>query len=252
MPRPFTDHFGKQSHIYSVYRPRYPDGLFAFLADLTPGHTLAWDCGTGNGQAALGLAKYFTEVIATDASPTQIANAFAHPQVEFRVAAAEDSGIPPGAVALIAIAQALHWFHLEGFYREVRRVAVTDAVIAAWSYGLTRITPAIDKVLDKFHWRTVNDYWPGQRHYVDNKYRDIPFPFSRITTPVFELHERWNADQLLGYLRTWSAVRYYLEDRGTDPVTGIEGEIRQLWGEPSARRSVRWPLNLCVGRVTPQ
>ncbi|EYU20580.1 hypothetical protein MIMGU_mgv1a0119851mg, partial [Erythranthe guttata] len=46
--------FDKQAAIYSDSRPTYPAEWYKMLADLTPHHSLAWDVGTGNGQAALG------------------------------------------------------------------------------------------------------------------------------------------------------------------------------------------------------
>ena len=64
----FKDHFSNLAHDYTKYRPHYPDELFDYLASLAATHDRAWDCGTGNGQAARGLARRFKEVIATDAS----------------------------------------------------------------------------------------------------------------------------------------------------------------------------------------
>jgi len=49
-------------------RPSYPAEMFAYLASLAQRHDLAWDCATGNGQAALELVKNFDQVIAADIS----------------------------------------------------------------------------------------------------------------------------------------------------------------------------------------
>ncbi|MEK7716601.1 MAG: SAM-dependent methyltransferase, partial [Pseudomonadota bacterium] len=68
----FKDHFSQHAGDYARYRPDYPEALFAFLTKSVTQHELAWDCGTGNGQAALGLAGHFDRVIATDPSQTQI------------------------------------------------------------------------------------------------------------------------------------------------------------------------------------
>ena len=70
-----TDHFSAHAQNYARFRPTYPTELFAWLASQSPGHRLAWDCGTGNGQAALGLADHFVHVHATDLSPQQLAQA---------------------------------------------------------------------------------------------------------------------------------------------------------------------------------
>src|SRR6266542_6992666 len=92
-PFNFEDHFSKHSEQYAQYRPQYPDEIYAYLASITPGHSLAWDCGTGNGQAAVGLAKYFDKVLATDASAEQIAHAYANPKVDYHVEPAEHTSL---------------------------------------------------------------------------------------------------------------------------------------------------------------
>src|SRR6476659_9240028 len=71
----FKDHFSKQAADYARFRPRYPRELFEYLGGVAPSRALAWDCATGNGQAAVALAEVFERVIATDASEKQIANA---------------------------------------------------------------------------------------------------------------------------------------------------------------------------------
>ena len=106
----FKDHFSKQAAGYAKFRPRYPQKLFEYLGRVAPSRQLAWDCGTGNGQAAVGLASLFDRVMATDASEKQISNAQAHQRVNYRVAPAEESGIQSGTVDLITVTQALHWF----------------------------------------------------------------------------------------------------------------------------------------------
>ncbi|MDZ7343288.1 MAG: SAM-dependent methyltransferase, partial [candidate division KSB1 bacterium] len=64
----FKDHFSTQAVDYAKYRPHYPAAMFEYLATLPPERQTAWDCATGNGQAALGLTPHFERVIATDAS----------------------------------------------------------------------------------------------------------------------------------------------------------------------------------------
>src|SRR5437879_13841100 len=102
----FKDHFSKQAADYARFRPRYPREMFEYLGRIGPSRALAWDCASGNGQAAVGLGAVFERVIATDASEKQIVNAERHD----RVAPAEESGIESGNIDLIMVAQALHWY----------------------------------------------------------------------------------------------------------------------------------------------
>src|SRR3954463_11009233 len=106
----FPDHFSDASRAYAAARPTYPEALSAFIASVAPARERAWDCATGNGQAARGLAAHFAEVIATDASAAQIAAATPHARVRFEVAPAECTPLPAKSFDAVCVAQALHWF----------------------------------------------------------------------------------------------------------------------------------------------
>jgi ubiquinone/menaquinone biosynthesis C-methylase UbiE len=245
----FKDYFSKQASEYTRYRPHYPAPLFTYLAGLTIEHQLAWDCATGSGQAALGLADYFEKIIATDASDKQIANATAHDRIIYMVAPAEKTEIASGSVDLIVVAQALHWFDLDKFYAEVRRVSKSGGVLAVWSYSLLRITPAIDRLVDKFYTEVVGPFWPAERKFVDDKYRSIAFPFQELTSPAFNMEANWSFEHLLGYIGTWSSVKKFREQNKADPLEDFARDLKQVWGRLEAEKMIRWPINMRVGRV---
>jgi hypothetical protein len=196
----FKDHFSRGYVNYAVYRPVYPDALFTYLSTLVPVHDLAWDCGTGNGQAALGLARHFVRAVATDPSAEQIINAIARPGITYVVSAAERANLASNSVDLISVAQALHWFEFEKFYVEVRRVAKSSGVLAAWCYGLMTIDTAIDEVVTHYYDDIVGLYRPAERRHIERQYRDLPFPFAEIQAPEFFIEQRWTLAQLHGYL----------------------------------------------------
>ncbi len=250
--RAFKDHFSTGSAEYARFRPRYPDGLFAFLASVAPSHGAAWDAATGSGQVAVALAERFSRVIATDASAEQLGNAASHPRVEYRVALSESSGLPTASVALVTVGQALHWFEFGPFYREVRRVSLPGGALAAWTYARFEIGPRVDRTIQRFYAEVVGDHWPPERRHVESGYATIPFPFDRLDAPGFSMSAEWGLEHLQGYIRTWSAVRRYAAIRGHDPVGPWLPELERAWaddgysGEPVP---VRWPLTLLLGRV---
>ena len=172
----FKDHFSKQAAGYAKFRPRYPQQLFDYLGSIAPNRQVAWDCGTGNGQAAVGLASVFEHVIATDASEKQIANAQSHEFVEYRVAPAEKSDIEAEAIDLIMVAQALHWFDLDRFYAEALRVLKPDGILAASAYNLLHIEKGIDRIVNRYYYDVVGSFWPPERELVE-RFDDLPFPF---------------------------------------------------------------------------
>jgi hypothetical protein len=243
------DHFSRQSGLYARYRPGYPDAVFRWLAEMAPGHELAWDSATGNGQAAIGLAAHFTEVIATDLSARQLSRARPHPSIRYEIAPSECAPIDDDSTDLILTAQALHWLDLPAFYGEVERVGNDGAVLAALSYGLLRIAPEIDSLIDQLYGQVLGDFWPPERVHVENAYEDLPFPFPAIPAPVFDMRDHWDLDHLLGYLGSWSATALYRERTGEDPLAAIEQPLREAWGPAGNKRRVRWSLHVKAGRV---
>ncbi|MGE5625928.1 MAG: class I SAM-dependent methyltransferase [Bacillota bacterium] len=247
----FKDHFSGHAADYSRYRPgAYPAGLFKSLAALAPDRERAWDCATGNGQAALGLAAHFEWVDATDASAKQIAASTPHPRVHYATAPAEASGLPEASITLVTVAQALHWFDLPKFYAEVRRVAKPEAVLACWCYMHCSVTPAVDAAMMRLYEGILGDvYWPPERKHVENAYRDLDFPFTRVELPAFGMTVRWDLTSYLGYLRSWSATQAYLKKNGKDPVELVGEELIRAWGDTAQVREVRWAVSTLAGWV---
>lgn len=250
MSKVFHDHFSGVANRYADFRPHYPAALFDYLATLAPKSATVWDCACGNGQASHDLATHFAKVIATDASKEQIASASPNPKIEFCVATAEESGLADGAVELITVAQAIHWFDFEKFYAEAKRVLKPNSVLAAWSYGINVVEgDAVNAIVQDFYSNVVGPFWPPERMLVEEGYRTIPFPFREIAAPTFEMEARWTMEQLLGYFSTWSATNRYIKANGTNPLSALAEKLNPVWGEPDSSRLVTWPLSLRVGRL---
>ncbi len=247
---PFRDYFSTQAKEYAQHRPSYPETMFDYLASLAPSKELAWDCGTGNGQAALALTGRFQGVIATDASATQIENAFPHERITYRVEPSEKTTIRSNSVDLITVGTAVHWFDFEPFYAEVRRVGKPGGILAVWTYSFPIIEPEIDRWLEHFYWETLAGFWPERIHYLEERYETLPFPFEEIQPPNFEMGATWSVDNLIGFLGSWSAVRKLVEAQGKaafeEQVKALEG----VWGENSNKRKIRWPLHFRIGKLS--
>lgn len=242
--------FSKQANDYARFRPTYPEDLFGYVASLTEEHSCAWDCGTGNGQAAIALAHYYDRVIGTDPNADQVAHARSHPKVEYRIAPAEGSAISAESSDLIVAAQALHWFDLGKFYAEVQRVAKSSgSIIAVWCYGLMEITPAVDQIISRYYHNVIGKYWEMERRWVEQGYRGLPFPFEEIMPPEFSMEADWILDHLLGYLNTWSATQTAIRLEGANPIDLIRAELREAWGHVEMKRQIRWPLFVRIGRI---
>lgn len=252
--RDADEFFGVIATQYKQYSPKYPEPLFRYLASLAPQKTRAWDCGTGSGgQAARGLAAHFEHVIATDASPEQIAIADPYPGVEFRREPAERSHLEDASVDLLTAAQAVHCFDLDSFYAEARRVLVPGGALALWCHDLPSVDQGqIDKLINGLYDAPcLAQYWPPDRREVDDAYLHLPFPFIEFRAPEFVAEETWSLDSLVGHLRTWQALADSEED--AEATEFVHEQLRRIaasWRRGRrARRPVRWKLNLRVGRT---
>jgi len=242
------DLFSKQSKEYAESRPTYPQTLFDFLATLVDRSDRAWDCATGNGQAAAALSEYFKQVIASDISEKQIENAKRKNNIRYEVFPAEKTTLEDNSVDLITIAQALHWFNFGEFYGEVKRVLRKNGVIAAWAYGLHSISPEVDEVTYHLYEEILGSkYWPEERRYVEGKYEGIPFPFKQLAAPKFEIRLDWGIGDLVNYFYTWSSTQKFIEKNSDDPVKLIIKDLEDAWGSPQ-KKQVTWPIYIKVGR----
>lgn len=244
----FEDHFSKHSQLYAQHRPHYPEEIYTYLASIAPENSLAWDCGTGNGQAATGLANYFDKVYATDASAEQISRAYPNPKVDYHVEPAEHISLEDCTVDLVTVAVAIHWFNLDAFYREVRRVLKPNGILAAWTYSFTEISPEIDVLVRQYYYEIVGEFWPERIHYLEEEYKTLPFPFEEIVAPAFVMKVDWDVNQYAGFLNSWSATQRYKEQKGHHPLDRIWDQFSAAWG--SGSRLVQWPLHFRIGRNT--
>jgi ubiquinone/menaquinone biosynthesis C-methylase UbiE len=245
----FTDHFGSVSGAYAHYRPSYPAPLFDWLAGVAPARQRAWDCATGTGQAAIGLAAHFAEVVATDASASQLAAARPHPRVHYRLAAAESSGLEADSLDLVTVAQAVHWFDQPRFFAEVARVLSPGGVLAVWSYGIPELEgEGPDALLQHFYAAIVGPYWPPEKALVESGYRDLVLPFESLEAPPFAMEADWTLEQVLGYCASWSASARYRAALGHDPLERLAPALAAAWGETALGRRIRWPLTLKASR----
>jgi SAM-dependent methyltransferase len=247
--RGFIDAFSDAAECYASARPLYPRALFQALATLAPATVAAWDCGTGSGQAAVGLAEFFACIEATDASTEQIAHAKAHPRVRYKAVPAESSGLDDKSVDLISVAQALHWFDRDRFFSEVRRVARPGALAAIYGYSWFYLTPTIDELTNRWLLQPVESFWSPNNRLLWDGYRTIAFPFEEVTSPCLAIHLTWTLDQLFEYYLTWSAPRRKIAAEGNSFVDEARRAFEAAWGEPTQARHVVMPLAVRLGRL---
>jgi len=243
------DLFSKQSDLYARYRPTYPKELYEYILSFVKEKSIAWDCATGNGQAAVVLADHFKKVIATDISAAQIEKATLKDNIEYRVCPAESTPFKENTFDLVTVAQAYHWIKWNEFKNEVTRVCKPGAVIAIWTYNRNKIGDKnIDDAVYSFYENVTKPYWDYERKYVDELYETVEFDYEVLPAKQFETTLNWQREDMIGYISSWSAIQKYIKANGHSPIFIIEEELNKLWPE-GENKKVSFPIYLKLGRV---
>lgn len=221
--------FAKNSANYARFRPSYPAEWYEFLYSHCLGFETALDCGTGNGQVAVDLAKRFSRVIAIDSSTEQIQNAFQNEKVEYKAVPAEEFESDGQLLDLVTCAQSLHWFDLSRFYPRIKKMLRPGALFAAWGYRTFTVDPLIDHVIQEHFHAPIDPYWSGPNRVCSAGYRDIEFPFDEIKAPPLLITRPMIPRQLLAFLGTWSALSRYEEETGTELLEPLAGRLEKVW-----------------------
>jgi ubiquinone/menaquinone biosynthesis C-methylase UbiE len=243
------DLFSNQASLYAQYRPGYPQELYEYILQHVNNRQMAWDCATGNGQAAIELARYFEKVMATDISEKQLQQAQPHEKITYTVSTAEQTPFDSNSFDCITVAQAYHWFQFEAFGKEVMRIAKPGAIVAIWGYSLVVCSAeAINALIKTFYRETVGPYWDKERRYIDDHYTTVPFPYEPLPSKEFKITVEWNRQQLIGYFNTWSNVQHFIKAHQYNPVDELATALEQLWPDDSSR-NFYFPVFLKLGRV---
>ena len=244
------DLFSEQADLYAQYRPTYPEDLFIYILSFVTDKGVAWDCATGNGQAALRLAHYVERVEATDISEAQLRNAIQKDNIHYQLSAAETTPFADNSFDLITVATAYHWLDWKAFYKEATRVGKPGCVVAAWAtYTMLLPGPALQELYREFYWNVVGPYWDPERIYVDEQYRTVAFDFEPLPLQPFQIELNWTKQQFKGYLETWSSSQKYTKANDVSPLTVIDIQLNELWGNDEVKKVII-PLCLRLGRVT--
>ncbi|RHN47857.1 putative S-adenosyl-L-methionine-dependent methyltransferase [Medicago truncatula] len=260
-----------QAREYSNARPSYPPQLFQFIASKTPSHNLVWDVATGSGQAPKSLATLYNNVVATDASEKQLEFAtllhnvrYQHTPSTMSVKSStsvrswpnnlfisggnlhltsrfygvlEQMVSSQGTIDLVTIAQALHWFDLSTFYKQVNWVLKKPhGIIATWCYNSPRVNDAVDALHDKENYETV-DFPFGPVEGVDHT---GPFEFVAETVMDF--------DDFLTYIRSRSSYQTS-KNNGVELLKEDVIENFKLARGEDGQKTVKFQVYLRIGRV---
>lgn len=245
------DLFSTQADLYAKYRPTAPKELYEYIYSFLNNNDTAWDCATGNGQAAVVLADHFKKVIASDISEAQMSKAPRKENIEYVLCPAESTPFAENSFDLVTVSQAYHWLKWDEFRNEVTRVCKPGAVIAIWTYGgHCTHDEKVNKVVKDFYKGVTDPYWEPERRFVDEKYETVDFDYEILPSKSFDAVFHWKREELLGYISTWSALQKYIKKHGHSFMPMIEELVTEQWPDKDEPKKVVFPVYLRLGRIS--
>jgi ubiquinone/menaquinone biosynthesis C-methylase UbiE len=202
----------------------------------------------GNGQVARTLATSFRNVCPIDVRANQLRHAVRQDNIEYSVCRSEQTAFNDNSFDLITVAQAYHWFDDSLFCLEAKRVARSGGIIAIWAYDLAYSESPIDTIVHHWNFDILAPYWEPERKHVYTQYESLPFEFERIPALEFEIAVDWDREELIGHLKTWSALQKMKHQVGEGAFQKTVEQIRKTWRDNSKKRFV-FPVFLKLGRV---
>ncbi|CAH2064170.1 unnamed protein product, partial [Thlaspi arvense] len=251
----------KEAKAYLNARPRYPIDWYEKIAARTQDHKFAWDVGTGNGQAAIGLVEHYENVVATDINEAQLKRAIKHSRISYHHTPkdmSEDEMVAliggENSMDLIVAAQAVHFFDLTTFYNVAKRVLRKDGgLIAVWVYNDIIISPEIDPIMKRLVDSTLPFRTPIMNLAFDS-YKTLPFPFESIGMgsegkPItLDIPHKLSLKGFIGFLRSWQpamkAKEHGVELVDEDLITKFE----EAWGDENQVKDVYYKAHMIVGK----
>lgn len=208
------------------------------------------------------VAEHYKQVIATDISEEQLKHCIEHPRVRYLhtpSSMSDDELVTliggDNSVDLVTVSVAVHWFDLERFYSQVKRLLrKPGGVIAVWTYNIIQVNSEFDPLMWAFHEKSLPFQNPKAKYAFDC-YRTLPFPFESVGVgcegqpETLEMTKEISFQGFLGLVRTWSAVNI-AKEQGVDLLSeNVVKEFEKAWGGPELVRTVIFKTYMLAGKV---
>jgi ubiquinone/menaquinone biosynthesis C-methylase UbiE len=192
-----TENFTGKAEAYAKGRPGYPKAAIETIFGLAPSGAVFADIGAGTGKFTVKLAERCYAVFAVEPNADmrgQLAITLApYANAKIMVGTAEATTLPEHSVDILTVAHALHWFNLDAFRAECRRVVRPGGLVIA-IYNHVPGKEMIDlykQTVDAFFTKPTTWEFPNPMEYTRDSWLayiasqdDNPMP----TDPGYDAH----------------------------------------------------------------
>lgn len=232
---------------YDRLRPRPPEELFELLVSLAPSPRpgLVVDLGAGTGISTAAWAPHAEQVVGIEINPDMLAAAHRAQNVEYRLAAADRTGLPAGCADVITCAQSFHWMPHESTIAEIARLLRPGGVFAAYDYDWP---PLIDWEVDAAFLQVIeaSGIDPSRPEKASHLERLRASGRFRAVREVFlQATETVDADHIVHLPLAFGPVARTRDAGMTESALGLE-RLREMVGrllDPTAN-VIRWSYRI--------
>ncbi|KAL0490338.1 SAM-dependent methyltransferase [Acrasis kona] len=248
----------EQCHSYALNRPAYSKALFkevlSFHNEVADNQNLtAVDVACGSGQATIGLVDDFDKVIGIDPSLHQLSNARSHHKIEYINALAESTPLQDDSADVVTVAQALHWFEFEDFFKETKRILKPNGTLAVWCYNLGEFeNKDAQNALVELYSVGLCGYWSTRRTYIDDCYTNVQFPFADKRDLVVQHPLTITIRNYIDFLATWASVQNHNRQNPDETLLeDFEDTLKEIFNADDVETfqvKMKWPMHLHLMR----
>ncbi len=219
------DNFTGKAEAYAIGRPGYPKAAIEYICSLVGQDAVFADIGAGTGKFTVTLAErgYSVSAIEPNADMRRQLAITLAPYANAKIVdgTAETTTLTERSVDAITVAHALHWFNLEAFRAECRRIIKPDGLVIV-IYNLTpggEMIAISKQTVDAFFTKPTICEFPNPMDYTWDRWLayiasqdNYPLPADPgYDTHIATMNAIFDRDSVDGLLRLDRVTKVYRE-----------------------------------------
>ena len=222
---------------YSLYRPGYHPSLIDYVKNIIPKNAIVADIGCGTGILTKQLLDNNIKTIGIEPNVDMLNKAkkyLSGYKCKFINAYAENTLLDNNSIDLIVIATALHWFNLDDFIKESKRILKSNGKVAVIYNNMDKGNSVVDEYLD-IH-RTLCPKYRGG-------FDKLELTYNNMFSNNYEMHDykfnqEFSYDEFIGYVKSLS----YALKENDDNYDEYIFRLNRLFDKYSKNGKILFPM----------